>query len=64
MDKQILFFVSVSTVASFEHILICCSLGLCYYTVITVLSVALQCYSTLHAHLIINKKNARKANFA
>ena len=34
-------FIFVSTVAVFEHILTCCSLGLCYLTIIAVLSIAL-----------------------
>jgi len=40
--KQILSFVSVSMAASFEHYPACCSLGLCYYAVVAVLSVVLQ----------------------
>jgi len=42
--KQILSFVSVSLAAAFEKILTCCSLGLLYYTSISVFSIALQCY--------------------
>ena len=39
--KQLLSFVSVLVAVVFEHILTCCSLGLCYYAVIVVLSILL-----------------------
>lgn len=39
--KQIVSFVSVSMAAASEYILTCCSLGLCYYAVIVVLSILL-----------------------
>ena len=39
--KQLLSFISASTAAAFEQILTCCSLELCYYTVLTMLSIAL-----------------------
>ena len=38
--KQILSFVSVPTAAVYEHILTCCSLGLCNSALIAVLSIA------------------------
>lgn len=38
--EQLLSFVSVSAAAACKHILACCSLGLCYYTLIAVLSIA------------------------
>ena len=37
-------FISLSTAATFEQIITCCSLGLCYYGVIAVLSIQLQRY--------------------
>jgi len=43
--KEILSFVSASMAVTFEHILTCYSLGLCYYAVIAVLSLVLQHYT-------------------
>jgi len=45
---QILSCVSVYMAAAFEHILTCCCIGLCYSAVIAVLSIALQCYTSIH----------------
>ena len=39
--ERVLSFVSVPTAVAFEHILICCSEGLCYYAVTAVLSIVL-----------------------
>lgn len=50
--KQIFFsppIVSLSMVPVFEHILACCSLGLCYLAIVTVFSIMLQhCMCLLH----------------
>ena len=48
--KWVLFFVSVSVVAMFEHILICCSLGLCFYAVVVTFSTVL-CFGSCQASL-------------
>ena len=40
--KQLLSFISVPTAVAFEQILTCCSLGPCYFAVVTVLSIMLQ----------------------
>ena len=45
--KSILSFISVPTAVAFEHVLLCCSLGLCYYAVIAMLPVVLQRGSSL-----------------
>lgn len=42
--KQVISLTSVSAAAMFEHILTCYSLGLCYYAVVDVLTIALQRY--------------------
>lgn len=41
MGKKIISFVSVYMAAAFEHILICCCLGLFYYAVIAALFIVL-----------------------
>jgi len=43
--KKVFYFVSVYTAAASEHILTCCSLGLCCYVAIAALSIMLYHYT-------------------